>query len=104
MARMSAIESTETWNKNLSVGDKLEGLYTKTEISNGQYGQSNKYIIETKDGKKYGVYGTASLDRQFNNIPEGVYVWIEYKGEQASKQGRPVKLFQVEYDPEITKL
>lgn len=103
MAKKSAIEFTTTWNKNLEVGAKLEGYYEKLEIVDGNYGESNKYIIVTKDGEKFGVFGSATLDRQFKNIPEGCYVWIEYKGEQPSaKSGRPVKLYDVSYDDEIT--
>lgn len=100
MARKHAVESTLTWNKNLKAGDKIEGVFVKEEVSEGQFGMSHKYIIETKDGEKYGVYGTASLDRQFTNVPEGSYVWIEYTGEQTSKAGRPVKIFVVDYDDE----
>lgn len=100
MARKHAIESTLTWNKNLEVGAKLEGKFVKEEISQGQFGASHKYIIETTTGEVYGVYGTATLDRQFANIPEGCYVWIEYKGEETSKAGRPVKIFAVDYDDE----
>lgn len=100
MARKHAIESTLTWNKNLEVGAKLEGVFVKEEVSQGQFGTSHKYVIETKDGSVYGVYGTATLDRQFANIPEGSYVWIEYKGEETSKAGRPVKIFAVDYDDE----
>lgn len=104
MVMKPAVESTLTWNKDLKVGDSIEGIFEKEEISNGQYGESKKYIIVTKDGNKYGVYGTASLDRQFKNVPEGVLVRITYKGEVASKSGRPVKDFLVEYDDEVTTL
>lgn len=100
MARKHAVESTLTWNKNLEVGAKLEGVFVKEEISQGQFGESRKYVIETKDGTVYGVYGTANLDRQFANVPEGSYVWIEYKGEETTKAGRPVKIFAVDYDDE----
>lgn len=99
-----AIETTTTWNKNLEVGAKLEGFYTKFEVVDSNYGESNKYVIETKDGKKFGVFGSTTLDRQFKNIPEGCYVWIEYKGEETSaKTGRPVKIYEVSYDDEIVK-
>ena len=47
-----------------------------------------------------GVFSTASLVRQFNNVPEGSYVWITYKGEETSKNGRPVKVYDVDYDDE----
>lgn len=101
--RKKAIELTETWNKDLNVGDKLEGVYLKKEIIKTQFGESEKYVIETNEGNKMGVFSTASLARQFANVPEGSYVWIEYKGEETSKNGRPVKSFVVEYDDEYQK-
>lgn len=101
--RKKAIESTTTWNKDLQPGATLEGRFIKTEIIDSKFGsnqKSNKYIIETDDGTKMGVFGTASLNRQFKNVPEGSYVWITYKGEETSSNGRPVKVFDVEYDDE----
>lgn len=99
MARKSAVTMTKTWNKDLNKGDTLEGVYTKKEVFEGKYGESIKYII-TSNGEDYGVFSSASLDRQFKNIPEGSYVWIEYKGEETSKNGRPVKVYTVDYDDE----
>ena len=98
--RKKAIELTETWNKDLAVGAKIEGKYLKKEVIKTQFGESEKYVIETPEGKKMGVFSSASLARQFANVPEGAYVWIEYKGEETSKNGRPVKSYLVEYDDE----
>lgn len=98
--RKKAIESTKTWNKDLKGGETLEGRFIKTEVVTGQYGDNEKYIIETNDGQLYGVYATASLSRQFANIPEGSLVWITYKGVETSKNGRNVKVYDVEYDDE----
>lgn len=98
--RKKAIELTKTWNKDLNIGDKIEGVYLKKEIFNGKYGDTEKYVIEIADGEKLGVFSSATLARQFQNIPEGAYVWIEYKGEETSKNGRPVKVYEVEYDDE----
>ena len=93
-------EKTTTWNTNLTAGDKLEGLYTSKEEFEGNYGKTTKYIVEGQDGTKYGVYGSASLNRQFAKIPEGSYVWIEYTGETTSQNGRIVKTYNVDYDDE----
>lgn len=101
--RKKAIEITNTWNKDLAIGATLEGLYLKKEIFDGKYGETEKYIIETPAGEKYGVFSSSSLANQFKNIPEGSYVWIEYKGEETSKNGRPVKVYTVEYDDEYQK-
>ena len=98
--RKSAVTNTKTWNKDLTKGDKIEGVYLKKEIFDGKYGESTKYIIRNSDGD-YGVYSSASLDRQFKNVPEGSYVWVEYNGEVTSKNGRPVKEYIVEYDDEF---
>ncbi len=101
--RKKAIELTDTWNKDFEIGAKIEGVYIKTEVIRTQFGESEKYIIETTDGKKMGIYSSASLLRQFANVPEGSYVWVEYKGEETSKNGRPVKSYVVEYDDEYQK-
>ena len=98
--RKKAIELTKTWNKDLSAGATLEGRYIKKESFEGNYGTTEKYIIETPEGEKMGVFSSASLTRQFKNIPENSYVWITYKGEETSKNGRPVKVYEVEYDDE----
>lgn len=99
--RKKAIETTTTWNRDLEVGATIEGRFIKSEVFEGQYGETIKYIIETPSGEKMGVYSSASLIRQFNQVPEGAYVWITYKGEETSKNGRPVKVYVVEYDDEV---
>ena len=101
--RKKAIELTTTWNKDLEIGATLEGKYIKKEVFDGKYGSTEKYVIEKEDGEKLGVFSSASLANQFKNIPEGSYVWIEYKGEETSKNGRPVKVYVVEYDDEYQK-
>lgn len=92
-------EKTTTWNTNLNIGDKLEGLYETKEEFEGNFGHTTKYVIN-KDGTKYGVYGSASLNRQFAQIPKRSYVWIEYTGETTSQNGRIVKTYKVDYDDE----
>lgn len=98
--RKKAIEMTKTWNKDLEPGATIEGKYIKKETYDGQYGRTEKYVIETGDGEKFGVFSSASLANQFKNVPEGSYVWITYKGEETSKNGRPVKVYEVDYDDE----
>lgn len=105
MARKSAASQytkTITWNKDLKEGDSIEGYFINTEHFTGEYGETTKYVIE-KDGEPYGIFGSASLDRQFKNIPEGCYVWVRYGGEVKSKNGRTVKQYFVDYDDEIVK-
>lgn len=93
-------EKTVTWNTNLNIGDKLEGVYLTKEEFEGNFGSTVKYVILAADGTKYGVYGSASLNRQFARIPEGSYVWIEYTGETTSQNSRIVKTYTVDYDDE----
>lgn len=97
-----AIVKTVTWNKDLAEGATLEGYYTGKEVFEGQYGETTKYIIESGN-TNYGVYGSASLDRQFKNIPEGVYVWITFDGNVTSKNGRTVKQYTIDFDDELVK-
>lgn len=101
--RKKAIEITTTWNKDLEKGATLEGVFIKKETFEGNYGMTEKYIIETPAGEKMGVFSSASLANQFKQVPEGSYVWIEYKGEEVSKNGRPVKVYAVDYDDEYQK-
>ena len=93
-------EKTTTWNTNLAIGDKLEGVYESKEEFEGNFGLTTKYVITTQDGTKFGVYGSASLNRQFAKIPTGSYVWIEYTGETTSQNGRIVKTYTVDFDDE----
>lgn len=99
--RKKAIEMTKTWNKDLEPGATLEGKYIKKEIFEGKYGSTEKYVIEDPSGEKIGVFSSASLANQFKQVPEGSYVWITYKGEETSSNGRPVKVYEVDYDDEI---
>lgn len=99
--RKKAIELTKTWNKDLTAGATIEGKYLKKEVYEGNFGATEKYIIETPAGEKYGVFASASLTRQFKQVPEGAYVWITYQGEETTKNGRPVKVYTVEYDDQV---
>jgi hypothetical protein len=98
--RKQAIVMTKTWNKDLEKGATIEGVYLKKEVFDGKFGESEKYIIEDANGEKWGIFSSASLANQFKNIPEGSYIWVEYKGEETSKNGRPVKVYAVDYDDE----
>ena len=91
---------TTSWNtKELAAGSKIEGEYIKKETFDGNYGAVTKYVIKS-NGEFFGIFGSASLDRQFANIPEGAYVWVEFKGVETTKAGRTVKVYVVEYDPD----
>lgn len=93
---------TTTWNQNLEPGATLEGRYIANDSIKSKFDNKDviKYIIEAPDGTNYGVFGTTSIERQFANIPVGSYVWITYKGEEPTKNGRTVKAFDIDYDDE----
>lgn len=98
--RKKAVIITKTWNKDLEVGASIEGRYLKKEYVSGEYGETEKYVIETADGEKVGIYSSASLKQQFDNVPVESYVWVKYLGEQTGKNGRKFKAYEVEYDDE----
>lgn len=102
--RKKAIETATTWNsKDIEAGETLEGVYTKKEEVEGNFGTRSKYIIETTAGEKFGVFATKSLERQFAGIPLNSYVWITYKGVETTKRGFSIKVYEVEYDDEYQK-
>ena len=104
MARKSASASFNiVWNKDLKTGDTIDGYYVDKKVVTGQFGDQTKYVIETPDGTLYDIFSSASLERQFKNVPEGCYVWVTYEGEVKSKNGRTVKQYTVDYDDEIVK-
>lgn len=96
----SSYEKTTTWNANLNVGDKLEGVYEFKDEFDYEGKHVIKYVIKAQDGTKYGVYGTVVLNRLFDKIKQGSYVWIEYTGKTTSKKGFPVHTFNIDFDSE----
>lgn len=92
---------TNTWNtKDLPEGSAIEGRYIAKEVFTYNGDEKVKYIIETPQGEKMGVYSSATLERQFDNVPEGSYIWLTYDGKTTSKKGREVKLYTLEFDDE----
>lgn len=95
---------TTTWNKDLTPGATLEGIYIKKESVASKFDEGKyveKYIIKTPEGEMMGVFSSATLANQFKNVPEGSYVWITFKGKETSKTGRSVNVYEVEYDDEV---
>lgn len=90
-----------TWNKDLSAGSVLEGVYVESKEVEGQYGKNIKYVIkENGTNELVDVFSSATLKRQFDNIPVESFVRISYKGDETTKNGYKVKIFEVEYDDE----
>lgn len=90
-------EKTTTW-KPTNEGDKLEGVYVRKEEFEYNGKPTVKYVVES-NGELYGLYG-AALKRQFAQIPEGSYVWIEFTGKASTKNNFTVNTFKVDYDDE----
>lgn len=100
--KVSAVEqqSTPIWNtSSLAEGASIEGVYVKSEVFEGKFGETTKYIIDV-NGEKFAIFGSASLDRQFKNVPAGKYVYVTYKGKEETKNGRTVKVYDVQYETE----
>lgn len=100
--KVSAVEQTSTpiWNNaDLNEGASIEGIYVKSEVFEGKFGETTKYIIDV-NGEKFAIFGSASLDRQFKNVPQGKYVYVTYNGKETTKNGRTVKVYTVEYETE----
>ena len=94
--------NTTAWNtKELAVGSTLEGQYVAVEQFEGKFGLTTKYVIRTADGTDFGVYGSASIDRQMKNVKLYSQVWITYKGVEQTKNGRTVKVYDIEYDDAV---
>ena len=94
------IIETTIWNKDLAEGATLEGVYTFKSTFIGNFGETTKYTVVDPNGQGWAVFGSASLDRQFAQIPEGSYVWITYKGVETTKNGRTVKVYDIDFDDE----
>jgi hypothetical protein len=77
-----------------AIGEEISGIYLRKEDNVGIY-HGNKYTLETDDGE-VDVFGSAVLDKKFEDVPIGYEVKIVYQGEKPSKPPKkPFKLFQV---------
>ena len=91
-----------TWRtKDLPEGSSIEGRYIAKEEFTYNGEEKIKYIIETPQGEKMGVYSSINLESQFDKVPEGSYVWITYTGKKLSNKGREYNSYIVEFDDEI---
>lgn len=94
---------TTIWNKDLAEGATLEGEYISTSTFIGNFGETNRYVVVDPSGKGWVIFGSASIDRQFAKIPQGSYVWVTYKGVESTKNGRTVKVYEIDFDDEYQK-
>jgi hypothetical protein len=84
-------------------GATITGFYMETKPSVKFPNQLNHYI-ETVEGKRYGLNGSGSLDKAFEQIRQGWYVEIAYEGmftlESGNFKGTEYHRFKVQYDDE----
>lgn len=88
--------SSETWDlKKAKVGDSVEGKFAGKQESIGP-NKSTIYQIEKEDGSIIGVWGTALLNYQLQNIKSGTKVKIVYQGmDKSPKTNRTFHNFDV---------
>lgn len=100
--RRKANEATVAWDFNVT--KTLEGIYLRKEVVDSKFGkENNKYIIETPDHVIVGLFGSATLDRQFKAVPEGAYVWVTFNGKRDLGGGKSLNLYDVEFDDEFAE-
>ena len=82
--------------EELEEGDTIEGRLIEKRENIGD-NHSNVYTLETAEGEKVGVWGSAVLDSKLAGIAIGKMVAIEYLGKKPSptKGRNPYKDFKV---------
>ena len=89
----STIPIIQAWEEP---GDAVEGWLVKKEYTPGPSDQlRGEYMIDTKGGYRL-VFGTAKIDQGLARVEEGRYIRITYQGEEETKRGFTIKLFNVE--------
>lgn len=78
-------------------GIPLEGKIVSRESGKGQDGKSTLYNLSTAAGAVT-FWGSAVLDNNLKNIPDGVLVRITYLGMAKGKAGRNYKNYSIEVD------
>jgi len=73
----------------------LEGIFIEKQENVG-HNNSNIYVFEVKDHKRYGVWGSSVLDTRLKNLVAGEEVTIVFVGRAKSeKTGRTYKNYRV---------
>jgi len=85
--------TNETWD--FSKDAVFEGVFVEIREGVGQ-NNSNLYVFEGKDNKRYGVWGSAVLDSRLKNLVVGEETVIIYKGmAKSTKTDRTYKNYLV---------
>ena len=96
---VSLLPDVKSW---LEIGDVVEGFLTKKAFTPGPSDQiRGEYTISTNAGVLL-VFGTSKIDQGLADVALDSYVRITYKGEDRTRNGNTVKLFDVEIAPGVT--
>jgi len=87
------IEFKEVGQRIRAVFNGITLFQTKDQQNPGEYVDRETAILQTKDGIRTNM--GANLVKQLKMLPPGTAVQITYKGEQKSKGGRNVKVYEV---------
>jgi len=86
-------QTNETWN--FVKGVPFRGVFVEVRQGVGQ-NNSNIYVFEGEDQKRYGVWGSTVLDIRLSNLSVGEEVAIIYLGlETSEKTDREYKNYKV---------
>jgi hypothetical protein len=80
--------------KPINIGDSVEGILVGVDQTVGR-NESNIYSLETPEGLKWKVWGTAIIDDRMKYIKVGDKIKITYEGSTVNKAGQPLKLYKV---------
>lgn len=80
--------------KPINVGDSVEGVLLGLDESVGR-NNSKIYSLETSDGKRYKIWGSAILDDRLKYCKIGDKIKIVYEGSTVNKIGQPLKIYKV---------
>jgi hypothetical protein len=84
--------------KNMTIGQVIEGVLLRKRHDTKF--DAMTYFFKTTDGT-VGINGCGQLDYHMDNITEGSYVRLTYKGKASYKGGiQPAHQFKVEIDDE----
>jgi hypothetical protein len=84
---------SETWN--FDEEEVCQGVLVSVEHEVGDF-KSNMYTLETKEGKRVGVWGSTVIDSRLKNATLGQEIVIWYKGKvENPKSGRKFKNYEV---------
>lgn len=77
-------------------GQILEGTLTLKETISINNNEIGKFTLTDDVGGMKSFLGGASIDAILENIPEGTYIRLTYKGKERTNSGREVKIFTIE--------